>query len=255
MFPDAKKASALFPPDGTACDFTGKRQENFHRRFCPSKRTCRKNFSAVFPLEGCFAVFQGVCLFGTMDKSSCRRYYSAIRSQLGSGLRRIYDRRIRDFIRELPEFSAVPGVAAFVPLKGEADLLELSAGKPLFLPRFDAADGGYGMVEVRDLSADLVPGRYNIPEPRPELPPATPDVCKNLLYLIPAVACDRRGTRLGRGGGWYDRILAGVSYRAAVIYSCQLAETPLPVEPHDVPMWRIVTENGVITPESIYNAV
>ncbi len=66
-----------------------------------------------------------------------------------------------------------------------------------------------------------------------------------MLYCVPAVACDGSGTRLGRGGGYYDRPLAEAKKPAvALIYSCQMAETALPRENFDRPVGWIVTETG-----------
>jgi len=67
-----------------------------------------------------------------------------------------------------------------------------------------------------------------------------------MLVLTPAVACDRSGVRLGRGGGFYDRMLARSGKAAvAVVYACQLAES-LPREPHDCKVGFAVTEKGVL---------
>jgi 5-formyltetrahydrofolate cyclo-ligase len=67
-----------------------------------------------------------------------------------------------------------------------------------------------------------------------------------MLFMVPAVACSAAGVRLGRGGGFYDRLLAGIEKKpVAVIYSCQLAPS-LPCACHDLPMGIIVTENKII---------
>jgi 5-formyltetrahydrofolate cyclo-ligase len=62
--------------------------------------------------------------------------------------------------------------------------------------------------------------------------------------LVPALAVDRHGNRLGRGGGSYDRALArATGLTVAVLYDGELVDL-LPVEPHDVPV------NAVVTPRS-----
>jgi len=181
-----------------------------------------------------------------LDKSFFRREFSARRKALDAGTRSSADAAIRDRIRALPEFVSAPGAAGFAAFGAEPDLLPLMAERPFYLPRFEAAEGRYAMVRVRDPERDLVPGRYGILEPRPELPAVGEELRRELLYLVPAVACDRTGTRLGRGGGWYDRILAGVRRApVAVIYGCQLSEDPLPREAHDLAVGLIVTEAGV----------
>ena len=181
-------------------------------------------------------------------KAAVRREYSLRRKSLDAELRRQYDADICAQICALPSFQETECVAGFIRHGAEPDLSPLFKGKRLFLPRFDAERGVYEIVAVNDLELDLLPGKYNIPEPSPSLPAADPDfVASQVLFLVPAVACDRLGCRLGRGGGYYDRLLAGVKIPpVAVIYSCQISETPLPGAEHDTPMGMIVTEREVI---------
>ncbi len=68
------------------------------------------------------------------------------------------------------------------------------------------------------------------------------------LVVVPAVAVDRTGTRLGRGGGSYDRALARTgsgTLRVAVVYADELLDH-LPAEPHDVPVHAAVTPQGFV---------
>jgi 5-formyltetrahydrofolate cyclo-ligase len=67
------------------------------------------------------------------------------------------------------------------------------------------------------------------------------------VILVPALAFDRSGARLGQGGGWYDRVLAETSHVVAigVCFDCQLVDA-VPVESHDQRVSLIVTEEGVI---------
>ncbi len=70
------------------------------------------------------------------------------------------------------------------------------------------------------------------------------------VVLVPGVAFDQRGGRLGHGKGYYDRLLEQVRpgcIKIGVAFQCQLVEE-VPTEPHDVLMDLIVTEQGVITP-------
>ena len=182
----------------------------------------------------------------TSGKSDLRREFSARREAMTRELRVAADAAIRAALTQWSVFASAPAVAAFAAFGAEPDLLPLVGAKPWFLPRYVADRGVYTLVRVRDLGADLVRGKYGIWEPRPELPELPESRWRELLFLVPAVACDRSGVRLGRGGGYYDRILGDPRCRAAaVVYECQLADRALPCEEHDRRMDWIVTETGV----------
>ncbi len=92
----------------------------------------------------------------------------------------------------------------------------------------------------------LQKGKYGILEPYSELPKLkATDVD---LILVPALACDRNGYRLGYGGGYYDRLLAAPNWSAiptiGVVFDQNLFDQ-LPTEPWDQPLTAICTETGV----------
>jgi 5-formyltetrahydrofolate cyclo-ligase len=93
----------------------------------------------------------------------------------------------------------------------------------------------------------LVRGRMNIPEPSPEAPEIAPQI-----LIVPPVAFDRRGFRIGYGAGFYDRTLPVLRnlhpvFALGFAFSCQ--EVPqVPDEPHDVPLDAILNDNGVVWP-------
>lgn len=89
---------------------------------------------------------------------------------------------------------------------------------------------------------DLAPGYKGIPEPAAPAPTA-PEAD---VIVVPGVAFTAGGTRLGYGGGFYDRYLAeATGTRIGLCYDFQIVED-LPAGPHDIPMDRIVTEARVI---------
>lgn len=186
-------------------------------------------------------------------KSELRKHYSAKRRELSNVELSEYSRKICGFIRTLDVYKQAECVAGFSALGAEPDLSSLFPEKRFFLPRYDAEKGAYSMVEIRDWESDLTTGHYNITEPRREIEAAGKAWCDaNLLYLIPAVACDRRGVRLGRGGGFYDRLLENSQLpKVGVIFSCQLAEQLPCGEPHDVRLDIVVTENEVLECKSV----
>jgi 5-formyltetrahydrofolate cyclo-ligase len=91
----------------------------------------------------------------------------------------------------------------------------------------------------------LETGGWRIPEPAASAPDIIPTV-----VLVPMVAFDRAGHRLGQGGGHYDRTLAALRSRGSVLavgLAFAVQEEPaLPAEPHDQPLDWLVTENGAL---------
>ena len=131
----------------------------------------------------------------------------------------------------------------FAPLPDELDLWPLlaevlAAGKTAALPQFDAATGGYAACRVQEAGPDLAVGRFGIREPVK----SCPRIAERLdLILVPGVAFDLKGGRLGRGAGYYDRLLASVAgRRCAVAFDGQIVDN-LPVESHDREMDYILT--------------
>lgn len=152
-------------------------------------------------------------------------------------------------------------VALYVAMRGEVNTTKLleeawSAGKQVLLPRCRPRQPGY---------MDFVPcmgpgclshGHFGIEEPCPDIaplpwesegPPGPQDLFPDLLVL-PGVAFDRQGYRLGYGGGYYDRALSHPALAGAVrvglAYTWQVVRE-LPVEPWDCPVHALCTEEGM----------
>lgn len=119
----------------------------------------------------------------------------------------------------------------------------LAAGKTLLLPRCFADRSGFEAVAVADLDRDLRPGPLpGLLDPCPDLPAWTQPIA---LILVPGLAFDARGYRLGYGKGMYDRFLAARPETPTVglAFSGQLV-TRVPADAHDIPMSRLLTERG-----------
>jgi len=135
-------------------------------------------------------------------------------------------------------------VMLFSPLVDEPNVRPLlhsalSGDKLTALPRFNAGTGHYEAAVVNDLAKDFIEGKFGILEPAPACKIA--DLKRLDLVLVPGVAFDWHGHRLGRGRGFYDRLLAEVSGKTCgVAFDQQLVST-LPVEPHDVRLNCILT--------------
>ena len=139
----------------------------------------------------------------------------------------------------------------FAPLPDELDVwpvleLSLALGTTCALPFFDAEKKTYGAKEVKKLATDIVPGKFGVREPAAgcaEIPLDRFD-----LVLVPGMAFDLNGNRLGRGRGFYDRLLQSASgVKCGVCHDIQLLENIL-TEPHDA---RV---DIILTPEKCVNA-
>jgi 5-formyltetrahydrofolate cyclo-ligase len=119
------------------------------------------------------------------------------------------------------------------------------AGKQVICPRVDRAARQLRLYRVRDPRAELSPGVLGIPEPRDGLPEVAPESID--WVLVPGLAFDEQGYRLGRGAGHYDRLVPRLRSDAicwGLCLSCQLVPR-LRIEPHDMPL------DGVCTPDRI----
>ena len=185
------------------------------------------------------------------EKKRLRKIFSAGRKELSVERRAEFDAAIRRNICSLAIFNESSCVAAFCALGPEPDLLPILQEKRLFLPRYVEKLQTYELVEITDFEQDMVTGHYGILEPHPRLAAADRDfIRQEVLFLVPAVACGRDGTRLGRGGGFYDRMLESVAKPpVGVVYSCQIGGS-MPVGRYDIPMGWVVTESEVIKCEN-----
>ena len=131
----------------------------------------------------------------------------------------------------------------------ELDLDELHRelllqGRLLVAPRVPAQGRVLELRQVTDLTKDLAPSRWGIPEPLPEYCPLV-DPAQIDLVLVPGVAFDRWGNRLGYGAGFYDRLfqrLPPSALRVACVHDALLVDR-VPAEPHDAPVDLLLTES------------
>jgi len=149
-----------------------------------------------------------------------------------------------EFILASAEFKKASQVALFAPQAWELDLSSVWQARPeaCVLPR--VVGEGLHFFYLKSWN-DLKAGYKGILEPPPEAKPARPWQ-KDDLLLIPGLAFDRHGGRIGSGKGFYDRFLPGVlALRWAVGYSQQIFDDELAQEPLDVRMGAIVSEQGI----------
>jgi len=144
--------------------------------------------------------------------------------------------RARSLLEEQAVWLRADAVVFFAPMPEEVDLWALAEkalgdGKTVGLPRFNAERNQYSACAVSDLKGDVKAGRFGIVE--------AGDSCSELtlkrldLILVPGLAFDSQGRRLGRGKGYYDQWLATVQGKTCGVAYDEQIEREIPVEPHD----------------------
>jgi 5-formyltetrahydrofolate cyclo-ligase len=183
-------------------------------------------------------------------KAECRQKARADLAAMDSTTRDAHSRSIVAAIQGWDGWRRARTVMGFLSLPEEPHLRELfEAGvrdrKRLAFPRADWATNEMDPALVRDFDREVVSARHGIREPAAACEAA--DLAKIDLVLVPGLAFDPQGHRLGRGGGFYDRFLARTELRATLVGICfevQIAKE-IPVETRDIPVEFLATETGL----------
>jgi 5-formyltetrahydrofolate cyclo-ligase len=184
-------------------------------------------------------------------KRALREQVLAARDAFAAPLRARAAEAIAERIGHLPSFTAAHIVLLTLAFKSEWNTLPLvhaalTAGKIVVLPRVDIDARMLGLRAIRDPVADIAAGYQGIPEPGLHCPTVAPDMID--WVLVPGVAFDAAGRRLGYGGGFYDRLLpllvAGTA-RVAGAFDLQIVPR-VPAAPHDLAVHAVATETRTI---------
>lgn len=181
------------------------------------------------------------------SKARLRKKLKLLRAQVTPGMAEAASQSVWNIFAKLPEFKKVKGIGAFASTPHEINtfsILEgsLESGKNLFLPRVAKDKTHFDYYLVTSLK-NLETGRFGIPEPTGGHPAAWEELD---LVLVPGLAFDKTGNRLGYGQGYYDRILPRLKKTCLTIglsYSFQV-DDQVPVSPTDVPVKALLTEKG-----------
>lgn len=184
------------------------------------------------------------------SKPALRLRYRQERRRVDRTQRAQWDALIREALLALPGMVAGASIAAYWPFDGEPDLrpaLETlhERGIRVHLPLIPNATGAGLEMHPWQPGQEMTSAALGVFQPGPGA--ALPVDALNIV-LLPLVAWDRYGNRLGMGAGYYDRFLSPVSkldrpLRAGVAYSVQRAEE-LPADPWDVPLHGLLCEEG-----------
>lgn len=182
-------------------------------------------------------------------KEAVRRRILDKRKGLGPSYRQEASDIIRDHVISLDEWKSAHTVYLYMntgsEVSTEALIKEtLSEGKAVYLPKVTSSSGMsfYRIYSVRDLKE----GAFGILEP---------DICEAGsaeddepdIVVVPCVACDAAGHRMGHGRGYYDRFFGRIKggVKVCTAFDCQM-ENEIITDEHDVDMDIIITESGII---------
>ena len=178
-----------------------------------------------------------------MEKSDIRRKIKALRTMLSEEDKNSAAEEVFEQLEKTAAFLLADKILMYHSLPDElqtiAFLKKWSSRKKFFLPR------------VNGVNLDILPydqtrlelGSFQIEEPTGD---DLTDPSEIELIIVPAVAFDRNGNRLGRGKGFDDRLLQTTSAtKIGVGYDFQLIEE-IPAEPHDIPMDMVITQKHYI---------
>jgi 5-formyltetrahydrofolate cyclo-ligase len=184
-------------------------------------------------------------------KQAMRTTVAAARDALDAAWRARASEAIVDHIAALATFVAARHVLLTAPFRSEWDAAPLigralMAGKVVALPRVDETSRMLELGRIIDPARDIVTGYRGLSEPAA--------YCERVAtssidwVLVPGIAFDPAGGRLGYGGGYYDRLLPLLPprvRRVAGAFSTQVVDA-VPSAPHDIRMDTVVTESGVV---------
>ena len=181
------------------------------------------------------------------EKKRARAHFSALRASIKNEEKAALDAALCYAVAAHPAFLACDTLLCFSPVRDEPDFTPLYrlARERGIKTAFPRCVGKQMAFHVIGDESELQEGRFGIPTPPEHAPLAACDA--RTLCLLPALAVSKDGTRLGYGGGFYDRFLEGFAGTSLLpLYSTLVCDT-LPCEQTDKKPQYILTEKGELT--------
>lgn len=193
-----------------------------------------------------------------MDKATLRATLLAQRKALPAAEAARLSQLIQEHILASPAWGKARQVMLYSPIRNEVATAllfaqALAAGQQVLLPRCLPHSPGLMEVAACQGPEDLRPGPFGILEPNPERCPALHGAALHPdIVVVPGVAFDRRGGRLGYGAGYYDRALKRPEFAGAYLigaaYALQVVDD-VHLDPWDQRLDALATEQGLIISE------
>jgi 5,10-methenyltetrahydrofolate synthetase len=182
------------------------------------------------------------------DKKALRGEMIARRDAVPAAERERAAERLVAKLVALPEYAAARSVLATMAIGSEWPTRVFidrarADGKSIVLPRISAPPRHLELHVVGDMERDLIPGIWDIAEPDPARCPKVEFAAVDFA-LVPALAVDRAGFRLGYGAGYFDKLLTGRGARPFCVTALPSAFhlASVPHESHDIPVDRVVSD-------------
>jgi 5-formyltetrahydrofolate cyclo-ligase len=185
-----------------------------------------------------------------MDKGQLRLKFKNCLLSINEQQRAEKSRLACKNLTELPQFQQAETVMMYLSLPYEIDTSEAilqcwKAGKTVAVPKISWEQRHMIPVKINSLETGFSTGSMGLRNPIAGVPVPFEDID---LVITPALAFDRKGNRLGRGGSYYDRFFANEKLRAhkcGFAFAEQIIDN-VPVTEHDKPVDSLVTDNGVL---------
>jgi 5-formyltetrahydrofolate cyclo-ligase len=202
-------------------------------------------------------------ILGSLDKGEWRIRMTVLRDGLSPDVRKERSLQLCGQV-EIEVLSVLRkrrnrplNICAYAPFRSEASPLPLiikcwEMGDQTFAPRILSGIEGMELRKVEELS-NWIPGKWGVPEPDPMHTSIRNGTQQLDVVLVPGIAFNEKGGRLGYGGGYYDRLYAEErrsnnreTFWIGFAFASQVVSEPLPIEPHDLRLNGLATEERVI---------
>lgn len=187
-----------------------------------------------------------------LERKLIRQQSISKRNSLGDAERRQKTLKIIERLFRLPEFKESKVVMLYSSIKSEVSTQQmineaLHIGKVVVLPK--VKDGSLELIpfKIKDADRELLPGHFGVLEPSNQCESISPGEID--LVIVPGVAFDIFGTRLGYGKGYYDNFLKTIKKRTPIValsFEAQIVCGTIQKRVHDISVDKIITESRVI---------